>query len=250
MLRKEITIFIFGNYTPNSVRFSIPLGLVRVIVVFLCLVVMVVLFALGMAVSGAYRFSRLVYLAHRNRQLEAEFKKVAMLKERLEFLENERQKMAKMLGVDFTPEPVNWKAGCSDSFALPEWVKNQPWGSHPIPVLVPVSDYYISRLPTPEHLAIDLAAPKNSPIRAAADGIVAMRGNDKEFGYYIILRHAQGYETYYAHLASILLKQGDTVKVGDIIGRVGTTGRASAPHLHLEIRKDGNPIDPVTMLKF
>lgn len=250
MLRKEITVLIFGNYTPNSVRFSIPLGLVRLIVVFFGIVVLVVLWTLVMTFSGAYRFSRLIYLTQRNRQLEEEFKKVSMLKERLGFLENEREKMAKMLGVDLTPEPVDWEGSSFDSFALPEWVKKQPWGSHPIPVLVPVSNYYISRLPTPEHLAIDLAAPKNSPIRAAADGVVTSRGNDKEFGYYILLRHPQGYETYYAHLSSITKKEGDSVKVGDIIGKVGTTGRASAPHLHFEIRKDGQPIDPVTILKF
>ncbi len=249
-MRKEITVFIFGNYTPNSIRFSMPLGLVRVIVILLGIMVLFVLLSLGLVFSGAYRFSRLVYLNHRNRQLEREFKKVVALKERLEFLETEREKLAKMLGVDLTPESVNWEVGVADSFTLPEWVKKQPWGSHPIPVLVPVTGYYISRLPNAEHMAIDLAVPQNSPVRAPADGVVAARGQNKEYGHYLLLRHLQGYETYYGHLAGIQRKLGDTVRVGEIIGRVGVTGKTSAPHLHFEVRKEGQPIDPTKVLKF
>ncbi len=249
MARKEITVFIFGNYTPNSLRFSLSLGLARFLFVVLVFMTVMLFVAFGLVASGAYRFSRMVYLARRNRQLEQEFKKVTALQERLEFLEKEREKLAKMLGVDLTPPPVNWQTGMVDSAGVPDWVKNQPWGSQPLPVLVPVSGYVVSRGASVEHMAIDFACQKGSLVRATADGIVLEKGVDKQFGRYLLLRHEKGYDSYYGHLENWLVQRGDTVKVGAIIGKVGMTGQASAPHLHFEIRKNGKPIDPATLLK-
>ncbi len=250
MSRKEITVFISANYTPNSIRFSLPLKLARLLFVGVCTALLAVLIAGGLLISGVYRFSRLVYLNHRNRQLEEEFKKVVTLKERLELLEKEREKLARMLGVNLTPPPVDWSAATVESIVLPEWVKNQPWGSHPVPVLVPVTRYAISRTATTDHMAFDLACQKNSPVLAVADGIVTEKGVHPQFGRYLLIRHAQGYESYYGHLAGWLVEKGDTVRVGQKIGTVGMTGQASAPHLHLEIRKDGNLIDPAALLNF
>jgi len=247
--RKEVTVFIFGNYTPNALRFSISLALARFLFVVLLFMTVLLFVAFGLVASGVYRFSRMVYLTQRNRQLEQEFKKVKTLQERLEFLEKEREKLAKMLGVDLTPPPVNWQTGMVDSAAVPDWVKSQPWGSQPLPVLVPVSNYVISRGASAEHMAIDFACQKGSLVRATADGVVAERGVDKQFGRYLLLRHDKGYDSYYGHLETWLVQRGDTVKVGEAIGRVGMTGQASAPHLHFEIRKDSRPLDPATVLK-
>jgi murein DD-endopeptidase MepM/ murein hydrolase activator NlpD len=249
MTKKAITVFIFGNYTPNSLRFSLPLGLARLLIVLLGLMALLVFVAFGLVASGAYRFYRLSYLTRRNQQLEREFKKVTMLKERLEFLETEGEKLSKMLGVELTPPPINWGGAPTDSFEIPNWIRNQPWGKYPVPVLVPVSGYAISRSADSEHMAVDLAAPKESPVRAAADGIVTGRGTDKQLGRFILLSHASGYETYYGHLSTWLVNQGDTVRVGQVIGKVGMTGRASAPHLHFEVRKLGKPIDPASILR-
>lgn len=249
MPKKAITVFIFGNYTPNSLRFSLPLSLARLLFVILCLMAVVVFTAFGLVTSGAYRFYRLQYLSRRNRQLEEEFKKVRLLKERLEFLEGEREKLSKMLGVELTPPPVDWRGAVTDSFEIPEWVKNQPWGKYSVPVLVPVSGYVVSRGVDSAHIAVDLAAAKESPVRAAADGVVTARGTDPQFGRFLLISHSSGYETYYGHLSSWLVKEGDTVQVGEVIARVGMTGKASAPHLHFEIRKLGKPIDPATLLK-
>ncbi|MGB9742777.1 MAG: peptidoglycan DD-metalloendopeptidase family protein [bacterium] len=249
MPKKEITVFIFGNYTPNSLRFSISLGFARLLFILLCIAALLVFAALGIVASGAYRFSRLVWLTQRNRQLEAEFKKITQLRERLELLEAEREKVARMLGVDLTPPPVDWHGTAADSVTMPDWVTNQPWGKYPVPILVPVTGYVVSRRATPEHIAVDLAVPRASPVRAAADGIVVARGTDRVLGRFLLLAHAEGYETYYGHLAQWLVKEGDTVKVGQLIGRVGMTGQATAPHLHFEIRKFGKPVDPAEILK-
>uniref|UniRef100_A0A7V3PSI5 M23ase beta-sheet core domain-containing protein n=1 Tax=candidate division WOR-3 bacterium TaxID=2052148 RepID=A0A7V3PSI5_UNCW3 len=250
MSKKEITIFIFGNYTPNSIRFSVSLGFARLLFILMCIAALVVIAAVGIVASGAYRFTRLAYLTRRNQQLEQEFKKLSQLQERLEFLEAEREKLARMLGVDLTPPPVDWHGAATDSFELPDWITNQPWGKYPVPILVPVSGYVISRRATPDHIAVDLAVPRDRPVRAAADGIVVARGTDRVLGRFLLLAHADGYETYYGHLSQWLVNQGDTVKVGQPIGKVGMTGQASAPHLHFEIRKFGKPLDPMEILKF
>ncbi len=250
MPRKEITVFVFGNYTTNSLRFSLPLHLARLLFALLILILLIVFAAIGIVASGAWRFSRLVYLNHRNRQLEQEFKKVSQLKERLEFLEAEREKLAKMLGVELTPPPVDWGGVVTESLTLPEWAKNQPWGSQGIPVLVPVSGYVVSRAFSADHPGVDLAAQKGGPVYATADGVVLARGTDKQFGRYILLGHPQNYASYYGHLDAWKVASGDTVRVGTVIGTVGTSGQTSAPHLHLEIRKDGKPIDPAQLLRF
>lgn len=249
MPRKEITFFISGNYTPNALRFTISLNLARFLFFFLILLTILLVFTFGFIASGAYQLSRTVYLTQRNRQLEKELRKVTALKERLEFLETEREKLANMLGVDLTPPPVNWETGVADSLDLPEWVKSQPWGSQPVPVLAPVTGYEISRGASGDHMAVDFACQKGSPVRAVADGVVVERGVDRRFGRFLLLRHERGYESYYGHLETWLVQRGDTVKVGQPIGRVGMTGQASAPHLHLEIRKDTKPIDPAVLLK-
>lgn len=249
MPKKEITVFIFGNYSPNSLRFTISLGVARFLLVILSFLGLLVLAAVGIVASGAYRFSRLTYLVQRNKKLEQEFKKVTLLRERLEFLEAEREKVARMLGVDLTPPPVDWQGVNTDSFEIPEWVSNQPWGKYPVPILIPVAGYIVSRRASPEHIAVDLAVPRETPVRAAADGIVIIRNSNRVLGKFLVLAHAEGYETWYGHLSRWLVNQGDTVRVGQIIGRVGMTGQATAPHLHFEIRKFGKPIDPMEILK-
>ena len=87
------------------------------------------------------------------------------------------------------------------------------------------------------HRALDFAAPKGTPVYAAKSGTVRFAGYNKGgYGNLIIIDHAEGYSTYYAHLSKILVSEGDHVKAGEKIGLVGSTGRSTGPHLHFEIR--------------
>lgn len=101
------------------------------------------------------------------------------------------------------------------------------------------------------HKGIDLAAAEGTPVYAIKNGTVAYCiENDKTFGNYIILFHDNGKMTsVYAHLSKIDAEKNKTVKKGDIIGYVGSTGMATGPHLHFEIRKDGIAKDPLSELK-
>lgn len=96
---------------------------------------------------------------------------------------------------------------------------------------------------------ITIAAQQNAAIHAAADGSVAFVGNDvRDYGNMVILRHPNGDMSSYAHAEHITVAKGMTVKQGDVIGYVGTSGRAKSPQLHFAIRSGDRAIDPTAKL--
>lgn len=97
------------------------------------------------------------------------------------------------------------------------------------------------------HWGIDIPADAGSPILAAADGTVAEIGFDSQRGNYVVLDHGGGLETRYSQCRDILdsLQEGDAVSAGEMIGAVGSTGLSTGPHLHFEVRQDGEPQNPV-----
>jgi murein DD-endopeptidase MepM/ murein hydrolase activator NlpD len=96
---------------------------------------------------------------------------------------------------------------------------------------------------------INLAVPEGTAIRAAEDGVVAYAGNElKGYGNLVLIRHANGYVTAYAHASEIAVKRNDQVRRGQIIGRSGQTGSVNSPQLHFEIRKGSSPVDPMQFL--
>ncbi len=98
------------------------------------------------------------------------------------------------------------------------------------------------------HSGIDIAAPYGSKVLATADGVVVFAGWYGDYGKTVIIRHPSGYLTLYAHLSQIDVKEGQKVKAGDVVGRVGSTGRSTGPHLHYEVIRDNKPIDPYKFL--
>jgi len=99
------------------------------------------------------------------------------------------------------------------------------------------------------HKGLDIAAPKGTPVFATADGIVGFAGwNNGGYGRLVTLFHYGGYETRYAHLKKCDVNKGQHVRQGQCIGRVGATGRATGPHLHYEVRANGQPQDPLLYL--
>jgi murein DD-endopeptidase MepM/ murein hydrolase activator NlpD len=96
---------------------------------------------------------------------------------------------------------------------------------------------------------INVAVPEGTAVKAAEDGVVAYAGNElKTYGNLVLVRHANGYVTAYAHASEILVKRDETVKRGQVIAKSGQTGNVSAPQLHFEIRKGSAPVDPMPYL--
>ena len=96
------------------------------------------------------------------------------------------------------------------------------------------------------HWGMDFTAPKGTPVYASGDGKVIRADNSSSgFGKHIRVDHGYGYVSLYAHLSKYNVRKGKKVKRGDLIGFVGSTGRSQAPHLHYEIRKNGDKINPI-----
>jgi murein DD-endopeptidase MepM/ murein hydrolase activator NlpD len=111
---------------------------------------------------------------------------------------------------------------------------------------------YISRRYNEEiyHFGIDIALKKGTPILATADGTVSVAEKSDDLGYYVMIKHASGYSTLYAHNSSLAVESGTRVRRGDLIAHSGNLGQSSGPHLHYAILdKDGKPVDPMPFLE-
>ncbi|HTD41780.1 MAG TPA: M23 family metallopeptidase [Mucilaginibacter sp.] len=98
------------------------------------------------------------------------------------------------------------------------------------------------------HPGIDFRGAKGDPVHVTADGDVVFTGRKGGYGNCIIVQHKNDFQTLYGHLSQIGVKEGQSVKTGDVIGKVGSTGRSTGTHLHYEVRKNGKPINPVKFL--
>lgn len=94
------------------------------------------------------------------------------------------------------------------------------------------------------HAGIDVAAAAGTPARAAASGVVSFAGEQSGYGHVVVVDHGGGVTTMYAHASALLVREGDRVDTGTELIRVGSSGRATGPHLHFELRKDGVAVDP------
>lgn len=99
------------------------------------------------------------------------------------------------------------------------------------------------------HTGIDIAAPYGASVLAAADGDVILAGWVSGYGKTIIIDNGSGISTLYAHLSTIKVSIGQKVKKGETIGYVGATGYATGPHLHFEVRINGDVTDPLNFLR-
>jgi len=99
------------------------------------------------------------------------------------------------------------------------------------------------------HDGLDIANGYGTPIRAAGEGRVISTGWKSGYGRMVVVNHGYGYVTYYAHCSKILVKAGEWVKKGEIIARIGTTGRTTGPHVHFSVTYRGRLIDPLKVLK-
>jgi murein DD-endopeptidase MepM/ murein hydrolase activator NlpD len=98
------------------------------------------------------------------------------------------------------------------------------------------------------HAGIDFRSPQGRKVEATAAGKVIVAGRSGGYGNLVEIDHGKGLTTRYAHLSRIDVGVGESVKAGDVIGRVGSTGRSTGPHLHYETRRDGVAVNPVRYL--
>ena len=98
------------------------------------------------------------------------------------------------------------------------------------------------------HKGVDISAPTGTPVRVTADGMVFYADFESGYGRIVKVDHGDGTSTFYAHLSRSYVHPGQELRRGDLVGEVGTTGRVTAPHLHYEVRMNGNPVNPYPYL--
>jgi murein DD-endopeptidase MepM/ murein hydrolase activator NlpD len=99
------------------------------------------------------------------------------------------------------------------------------------------------------HSGLDIAAPTGTRILATARGVVKDSLYEGDYGNIVRIDHGNGYETWYAHMSERSVRKGDRVERGDLIGKVGSTGRSTGPHLHYEVHKNGRTVNPALYLE-
>lgn len=100
-----------------------------------------------------------------------------------------------------------------------------------------------------DHPGVDIAVPTGTYIRAAGPGVVEVAQDDPIYGLFVTLEHGNGYRTVYGHASQLLVQPGDSVRRNEVIALTGSTGRSTAPHLHFEVLRDGEPVDPMSILR-
>lgn len=140
---------------------------------------------------------------------------------------------------------------------LQEYYKNRNILLAATPSLMPVNGYPSDRYGMRAdpftgnrdfHPGIDISAPRGNKVVATADGTVEFAANQVGYGKLVTISHRFGITTRYGHLARISVTRGQKVRKGDVIGYVGATGRATGPHVHYEVRLNGQPLDPLRFL--
>jgi murein DD-endopeptidase MepM/ murein hydrolase activator NlpD len=100
------------------------------------------------------------------------------------------------------------------------------------------------------HEGVDIAAPAGKPVVAVADGVITKAGQNSSYGRYVEVRHAEGLVSFYAHLGRIdaRARAGVAVKAGTMLGKIGSSGTSTGPHLHFEMRQNDRPLNPVSFI--
>jgi len=127
--------------------------------------------------------------------------------------------------------------------------------THPSPAasadfIWPVDGWIVQGMWAGHPAGIDIGANQGDPVRAVRAGTVALAGGDPccQYGYFVVIAHDDGWSTLYGHLSAFSVKAGQQVAQGQPIGRVGTTGKSSGPHVHLELRSFGGVVNPLDYL--
>jgi murein DD-endopeptidase MepM/ murein hydrolase activator NlpD len=139
-------------------------------------------------------------------------------------------------------------------------LKEKMWASRP--AIQPIDNKQLTRLHTifgmrmhpllgyvRPHNGLDFSAPRGTPVYATGDGTVQMAYYSDSYGHVVYLDHDYHFETRYAHLTNYIVKEGEAIKRGQIIGYVGNTGTSAGPHLHYEVLYKGTPVNPINFFQ-
>jgi murein DD-endopeptidase MepM/ murein hydrolase activator NlpD len=259
----HVTIVIHRDGALASRTFRLPRWLLRVLTGLTLGLGGLLLLGLALYLPIVAQAARVPGLEREVDRLGAENRKIADLVAALDSAERRYDRIRAMLGADVVPDPVR----LASTLPVAPPVRAQVAGVPAIyeqgpstPTHWPLDEAgFVTRgqagsgtnadTREEEHPGVDIAVPIGSPVRAAGGGTVLQASEDPEYGLFVLLEHPDSVQTKYGHLSRTTVVVGEPVDAGQVIGLSGNSGRSSAPHLHFEIRHEGTPIDPRTMLK-
>ena len=199
----------------------------------------------------AWRSAQVPGLESRVAELESEQARVARLAAQLDAIEEQYGGIRRMFGVDTLRDPADFWLPPPDRPTLSAAVGD---GSGSAPSSWPLSQAgFITQAlldgADAAHPGLDIAVPTDTWIRAAGAGVVIAAGDDPIYGHFVEIDHGDGLTTVYGHASRTVVGLGQTVRRNEVIAMSGNSGRSTAPHLHFEIRLDGEPVDPLEYVR-
>ncbi len=252
MRRGRLTIHVLRDDGTSARRFA--LGPARVVALgAVVLALLAATFALGWRLSSVRTPSRVAELETRVDSLLGETAKMEVLAASLARLESSYERLREVMSGEVQPSARDILLPAVDPAGRSGTVPRRPTESVRGPVLWPLVEAgFVTRVfgdstaaREEGHAGLDVAVPSGSYVRAAGPGVVTETGEDPEYGRFVRIDHGDGIRSLYAHASWIFPSVGDTVEAGEVIALSGNTGRSTAPHLHLEIERDGQLEDPL-----
>jgi murein DD-endopeptidase MepM/ murein hydrolase activator NlpD len=258
---KNLSVIIVPHDNAKTLNFRFSYRLLytfSALLAILVLVVFVFVITYGRVLMTAEHVRR---LGRENEKLKLEAAQIDSLKMELLNLQALSIQVKGMLGVDLSPDDSLLVAKFSPSARVPAHAPEeldevvgateQQLLLEALPSLWPVRGYMTKGFfitggekSADYHPGIDIAGKRDTPVRAAGEGVVVTSGFDDTYGFVVEIDHGFGIYTLYGHNSRNLVKVGDRVTRGSTIAFLGTTGKSTAPHLHFEVRKNGIPVDP------
>ena len=257
--RQAITITVHRDGALTSATYRVPLAVFRTGLVLLIGLGLLIILGIAVFAPVSRAAARVPGLQREVDRLSVDNERIRELAGALDSLEASYGQLRRMVGADIAPDPV--RLGSSLIVAptivvVPSQAREGFERFPSIPRHWPLDERgYLTQGQAGQgavdgaHPGIDVAVPIGSIVRAAGGGTVVQVGDDKEYGFFVLLQHIDGYQTMYGHLSRAVVRQGEELPAGHTIGRSGNTGRSSAPHLHFEIRHNGVSVDPMTLIE-
>jgi len=207
---------------------------------------------LVMAVSWVYlagQAARVPLLKREIEVLERDRARVDQLARALARMEQRYEQMRTMVGADVVPprgeRPKGAPAAAGAAADPANATVPSAW---PLGARGFVTRGHLTRV-RGRHPGMDIAVAEGSPVKASGGGVVEEVGEDSIYGTFVRIRHREGYESMYGHLSRVSVAQGSAVAQDQVIALSGNTGVSTAPHLHFEVRRNGEPVDPRSLVK-
>ena len=250
---RHLTFIIVPHGELETRTFQISYRRLKLLLVAAAALVLVVCVFLALWFPALTQAARVPGLERELAELERERARVAELAQTLADVEQQYEQVRQMLGADASvsgeapvlPPLRRAGAGTGAGASVAADLAPAVLTTWPVPGRAGSAGSSSTR----DDLALSIAVPPDTKVMAAGAGTVVAAGDDAALGRHVILDHGSGVQTLYGHAARVYVKRGESVAAGQVIALSGASGRATAPHLRFEVRKDGKPVDPLAHLR-